>query len=439
MGAGQSAADEGCSDGPDVIELDQDIRSDALESTPSRSPSCGQSDRLSEYRLGSQLLGEGSFGKVLLATSVLSGEAVAVKIIKRNRLKERAEVLLRREVAHHEKLRHPNIVRLHTWIKCPSEYFLVMEYCEAGDLLHYLNERGLLLDDEARRLFAQLMDGVRFCHGLGIFHRDLKLENLMLTRGGSVGGTGDCDGSTISLKIADFGLSDLSPIGLSETYCGSPLYAAPELLDGGRERAGYDASRSDVWSCGVILYALLASALPFDAADMRQLYRLVTRAVPHSPIPSARGEAAAELVSLLLSREPHERPTAAEARAHRWLSEVEARPSIAAVSHSMDSLSLAAPTRDKEGGEVGGESRRRGVTETSEYFRAMLARARQEEEDAEAAVVASLTAGPSMARSSALSGPATPSVEAAADELRKPGTRLTRAELDAIRAEQQQR
>lgn len=121
---------------------------------------------LREYRLTKQSLGEGAFAKVRLATSESTGHQVAVKIMKRKKLDERAELLLQREVRHHEKLRHVNIVRLHTWIKGPTKYYLVMEYCSRGDLLQFVNRSGWLPDTLARRLFSNLMEGIAFCHRL---------------------------------------------------------------------------------------------------------------------------------------------------------------------------------------------------------------------------------------------------------------------------------
>ena len=146
------------------------------------------------------------------------------------------------------------------------------------------------------------MDGINFCHKLGICHRDLKLENLMLT--------GE-EPEPPSVKIADFGLSVLqaSPGNLSGTFCGSPLYAAPELMTDGAAPDGYDASRSDVWSCGVILYALLCSALPFDADEIHSLVRLIQLGTPCSPVPAVRGEDAINLVKWCLTLDTNPGPT----------------------------------------------------------------------------------------------------------------------------------
>ena len=269
---------------------------------------------LHDYKLEEQVLGEGGFGKVRLATNASTGHKVAVKIIKRDRLAARSEDLLAREVKHHELLRHEHIVRLYTWIKTPGKYYLVMELCTKGDLLKHSQDAGTLTDDQARTIFTQLLEGLKFCHGLGVMHRDLKLENVMLAE--------PPEGQEYLIKIADFGLSDLRPFDPSVTYCGSPLYAAPELMDGNARAAspeGYDASRSDMWSCGVILYALLTSNLPFDGYDMTQLIRLVIRAKPSRPIPKERGQRAIDLVNHLITRQPTDRLSAAECLEHAWI------------------------------------------------------------------------------------------------------------------------
>jgi 5'-AMP-activated protein kinase catalytic alpha subunit len=191
--AGGAGAPEGGADGGDHA-------AEARDAPGSSVGDSGLLRELREYRLTKQGLGEGAFAKVRLATSESTGHQVAVKIIKRKKLDERAELLLQREVKHHEKLRHVNIVRLHTWIKGPTKYYLVMEYCTRGDLLQFVNRSGWLSDALARRLFSHLMEGIAFCHRLGIHHRDLKLENLLLS---------GADDESMVLKIADFGLSDL--------------------------------------------------------------------------------------------------------------------------------------------------------------------------------------------------------------------------------------
>mmetsp|Transcript_37559 Transcript_37559/g.123945 ORF Transcript_37559/g.123945 Transcript_37559/m.123945 type:complete len:481 (-) Transcript_37559:28-1470(-) len=319
---------------------------------------------LREYRLTKQSLGEGAFAKVRLATSESTGHQVAVKIIKRKKLDGRAELLLQREVKHHEKLRHVNIVRLHTWIKGPTKYYLVMEYCGRGDLLQFVNRSGYLPEPLARRLFRHLMDGIAFCHRLGIHHRDLKLENLLLA------GAEDAPDEQLVLKIADFGLSDLQtkPNSLSGTLCGSPLYAAPELMTEGAALDGYDATKTDIWSCGVILYALLASALPFDAGDVHALVRLIQLGKPTSPVPPERGADAEQLVHAMLSVDAKARPTASAVLEARW-----AMGTAAQIKASATQLTLPAT--------AAGSGRRRGASETTQFFKQMRGQVEEEDSD----------------------------------------------------------
>lgn len=204
MGNEQSRGSERASDEVAVVEIGNDLPEEVVEEGPPASaapaveesgtdpqlapaaseaqvpatataggPSAKVMRELTDYKLEKVILGEGAFGKVRLATSSSTGHKVAVKVIKRKKLNERAELLLRREVRHHERLRHKNIVRLHTFIMTPNKYYLVMEYCRGGDLLHYINESPLLSDELARTLFRGLMEGIKFCHGIGIHHRDV--------------------------------------------------------------------------------------------------------------------------------------------------------------------------------------------------------------------------------------------------------------------------
>ena len=176
-----------------------------------------------------------------------------------------------------------------------------------------------------------------------------------------------------SVKIADFGLSVLqsSPGNLSGTFCGSPLYAAPELMTDGAAPDGYDASRSDVWSCGVILYALLCSALPFDADEIHSLVRLIQLGTPCSPVPEVRGEDAIDLVSLALTVDAKQRPTAEAILRHAWLQDKQQQQSnnIRPTQSTMalpSQAAAAAPLVSPSG------ERRRGTSETTAFFRAMM-------------------------------------------------------------------
>lgn len=300
--------------------------SGASSSNESRhAPTLPGSVQFRDYRVDNSakgMLGQGTFAKVKLATHP-NGHQVAVKIIKRKNRNDDAEARewLQREVKHQNLLRHENIVRLHSWLTTPKAFLLVMEYCPSGDMLKYLQVRQRLRTAEARYFFGHLCEGLAFCHSLGISHRDLKLENLMLCPTVAPNDSPILACEEFTLKIADFGLSDLTAIGEQSTkYWGSPLYAAPELVGLG-PRDGFDACKADVWSSGVILYALLTSQFPFDANDMRTLIRNVTRGT-YEPVPDGgdgRRKAAAALVDELLSIDPYRRPSARAILTRDWM------------------------------------------------------------------------------------------------------------------------
>ncbi|TKW37688.1 hypothetical protein SEVIR_1G064500v4 [Setaria viridis] len=210
-----------------------------------------------KYRFG-RAVGEGTFAKFRLAADVETGGTVAVKVIDR-------ETVLRNNLMHQVKmeiramklLNHPNIVRIHEVIATKTKICLVMEYVSGGQLSDKLSCLKRLDEREANKYFYQLIDAVDYCHRRGVYHRDLKPENLLLdTRG--------------NLKVSDFGLSALTKPGqLLSTSCGSPCYIAPE---------SYDGAAADVWSCGVILFELLAGYLPFQDRSLTSLYRRISRA-----------------------------------------------------------------------------------------------------------------------------------------------------------------
>ncbi|KAF5015016.1 hypothetical protein F66182_13804, partial [Fusarium sp. NRRL 66182] len=175
--------------------------------------------RLDQYKTV-KLLGEGSFGKVKLAIHQPSGRQVALKIIPRRKLLSRDMVgRVEREIQYLQLLRHPHIIKLYTVIPTKSDIVMVLEYAER-ELFDYLVKRGKCNDDEARKFFQQIICAVEYCHRHKIVHRDLKPENLLID-------------SEKNVKIADFGLSNIMTDGnFLKTSCGSPNYAAPEVISG---------------------------------------------------------------------------------------------------------------------------------------------------------------------------------------------------------------
>ncbi|XP_016485936.1 CBL-interacting serine/threonine-protein kinase 24-like isoform X1 [Nicotiana tabacum] len=219
--------------------------------------------KLGKYELG-RTIGEGTFAKVKFAQNTETGENVAVKILAKSTiLKHRMVEQIKREISIMKIVRHPCIVRLHEVLASQTKIYIIQEFVTGGELFDKIVLQGRISDDEARRYFQQLIDAVAHCHSKGVYHRDLKPENLLL----------DCQGN---LKVSDFGLSALPQQGveLLHTTCGTPNYVAPEVLS----NRGYDGAAADVWSCGVVLYVLMAGYLPFDEADLHTLYTKINAA-----------------------------------------------------------------------------------------------------------------------------------------------------------------
>ncbi|XP_037545255.1 serine/threonine-protein kinase BRSK1 [Nematolebias whitei] len=175
--------------------------------------------------------------------------------------------IVEREIAILKLIEHPHVLKLYDVYENNKYLYLVLEHVSGGELFDYLVKKGRLTPKEARKFFRQIISALDFCHSHSICHRDLKPENLLLDEKNNI-------------RIADFGMASLQ-VGdsLLETSCGSPHYACPEVIRGER----YDGRRADVWSCGVILFALLVGALPFDHDNLRQLLEKVKSGVFHMP------------------------------------------------------------------------------------------------------------------------------------------------------------
>ncbi|KAE8698273.1 CBL-interacting serine/threonine-protein kinase 7 [Hibiscus syriacus] len=216
---------------------------------------------LGKYQLG-RLLGHGSFAKVQEATLLDdSSNVVAIKIIdKRKTVDAAMEQRIISEVSAMRRLQHhPNILKIHEVMATKTKIYLVMEFASGGELFSKVLRRGRLTETSARRYFTQLVSALHFCHRNGVAHRDLKPQNLLLDQNGN-------------LKVSDFGLSALPEQlnnALLHTACGTPAYTAPEVV----RMKGYDGSKADAWSCGVILFVLLAGKLPFDDSNLVEMYK----------------------------------------------------------------------------------------------------------------------------------------------------------------------
>ncbi|KAG6698822.1 hypothetical protein I3843_08G038000 [Carya illinoinensis] len=255
---------------------------------------------IGKYKIG-RTIGEGSFAKVKLAVDSTNGQYVAIKTIDKHKVMESdLKYQVKREIRTMKLLHHPNIVRIHEVLGTKTKIYIVMEYVPGGQLTDKMSYAKKLEEREARRLFQQLIDAVDYCHNNGVYHRDLKPENLLLDQKGN-------------LKVSDFGLSALQkPGGTLTTACGSPSYVAPELLT----NKGYDGAAADVWSCGVILFELLAGHLPFDDSNLINLYKKICRA--EYTCPEWFTEDQKKLLSRILDTNPESRMTIPDIVEDKW-------------------------------------------------------------------------------------------------------------------------
>lgn len=256
--------------------------------------------RIGHYIL-SKTLGTGTFGKVKLAYHQVTGHKVAVKILNRRKIKSLDVVSkIRREIQNLKLVRHPHIIKLYQVISSPTEFYMVMEYVPGGELFEYIVKRGKLQEDEARKIFQQLVSGIDYCHRHNVVHRDLKPENLLLDNNKNV-------------RIADFGLSNMMSDGeFLRTSCGSPNYAAPEVISGKL----YAGPEIDVWSCGVILYALVCGVLPFDDEYVPNLFKKIRAGVYHKP--EHVSEDCRFLIKRMLEVDQVKRITIHEIKQNKW-------------------------------------------------------------------------------------------------------------------------
>ncbi|XP_073271162.1 CBL-interacting serine/threonine-protein kinase 9-like isoform X2 [Primulina huaijiensis] len=269
------------------------------------SAAMGSRTLVGKYELG-RTLGEGSFGKVKFARNTQStGEyAVAIKIIDRHRvLSSHMVEQIKREISTMKMIKHPNVLNILEVMASKTKIYIVLEYVGGGELFDKIARQGKLKEGVARRYFQQLINAVDYCHSRGVYHRDLKPENLLLDSHGV-------------LKVSDFGLSAFSKQvredGLLHTACGTPNYVAPEVLND----KGYDGTTSDVWSCGVILFVLMAGYLPFEEPNLMALYRKIYKA--DFSFPPWFSTNAKKLIKRILDPNPLTRITIPEILENDW-------------------------------------------------------------------------------------------------------------------------
>nr|XP_038027051.1 maternal embryonic leucine zipper kinase-like isoform X4 [Anas platyrhynchos] len=251
-----------------------------------------------------ETIGTGGFAKVKLGRHLLTGEKVAIKIMDKLALGDDLP-RVKTEIDAMKNLSHQHICQLYHVIETSKKIFMVLEYCPGGELFDYIISKDRLSEEEARVFFRQIVSAIAYVHSKGYAHRDLKPENLLIDE-------------EHNLKLIDFGLCAKPKGGLDyhlNTCCGSPAYAAPELIQG----KAYIGSEADIWSMGVLLYALLCGFLPFDDDNVMAVYRRIMRG--KYTIPKWLSPSSTLLLSQMLQVDPKKRITVKHLLSHPWLME----------------------------------------------------------------------------------------------------------------------
>lgn len=233
-----------------------------------------------------------------LAKKLVAIKTINFKALKSSSQKEKID----QEVSILKRFRHPNVIKLYEEFDTPGRKILVTELCAGGDLLNYVRKRRRLKEDYAKYIFQQIIEGLIHIHQKGVLHRDIKLDNILLDGKGTI-------------KIADFGVSHIirSRFDMIRDQCGTPAYIAPEILRG----KGYYGFQADLWSAGVVLYAMIYGTVPFKGATIEDLQRVVLKAkytLKDNVSPEVR-----DLIKGLIERNPNKRLNVSEVLQHPWM------------------------------------------------------------------------------------------------------------------------
>jgi serine/threonine protein kinase len=259
------------------------------------------STTLKFYKFG-RLLGRGAFGKVNLGLHIASGRLVAVKSFNKNRLaSENAKKKIYHETNLMKNLKHNSIVKIFEVLESQKYILIVLEYVCGGDLLSFVRKRTKLNETTAKFIFRQIMEALQYIHSQGVIHRDIKLDNILIDLNNTI-------------KICDFGVSrSVVPGDIMHDQCGTPAYIAPEIL----RNQGYEGFGVDVWSAGVVLYAMLSGTVPFKATNMTDLHRIILSG-NYAAIKDISQDAI-DLLKGILETDPRKRLSVEQILQHEWL------------------------------------------------------------------------------------------------------------------------
>lgn len=310
------------------------LTSDGDASSVLRQLVTSQESIYDKYFVQDEVVGQGAFAVVKKAVERATGKTYAVKIINRRKVMGNFDGVAR-ELEVLQKLNHPRIVRLKGFFEDAENYYMLMDFVSGGDLMDFVAAHGAVGEDAGREITRQILEAVRYIHSMGISHRDLKPDNILIEQD-----------DPVLVKLTDFGLAKVQGNGtFMKTFCGTLAYVAPEIIDGrytdnkknwgssnnnneevggeadGIEKHNEYSSLVDMWSMGCLVYVILTGHLPFSGSTPQQLYKQIGHGSYHEgPLKDCRiSDEARDFIDCLLQVDPSNRLTAEKALTHRWI------------------------------------------------------------------------------------------------------------------------